>query len=266
MDICALNGFFSPAQRKRFLEAVNKRRSVRAYRGKPDVAQLSALHFAAARVCLPGVRIEIADTDPALLFRRLPVVGGITGTQKFAAVIADETVPHAALHAGISGEAFILEATALDVGTCWVASFRRKEIFLPLEANEKVLAVTPLGIPNDVNPGRRRKKLTDICVGDPASWPLWAYHAAECVRQAPSAVNLQPWRLAFAGRTLMLMKGGMSGSALDFGIALLHASLGAGESPHEIHWGEGKEIASLLMEEMESPAVREIAESDGGKE
>ena len=127
MEACALNDFYSPAQRARFLNAVSKRRSVRAYKSEPDVAQLSALQYAAARVCLPGVRIEIADMPPELLFRRLPVVGGITGTEKFAAVIADTSVPRAGLLAGISGEAFILEATGLDVGTCWVASFRRKE-------------------------------------------------------------------------------------------------------------------------------------------
>lgn len=249
MDPCALNGFYSPAQRARLLENVNRRRSVRAYRLEPDVSQLSALHYAAARVCLPGVRIEIADTDPSLLFRRLPVVGGISGTGKYAALIADLSIPRAMLHAGVSGEAFVLEATALGVGSCWVASFRKKECFVPLKEQERVLAAIPLGISNEVSAGRRRKKLSEICVGDPAAWPLWAYHAAECVRQAPSALNLQPWRLSYAGRTLLLMKGGRSGTDLDMGIALLHMSLGAGEKEHEIQWGEGKEIAALLAED-----------------
>ena len=248
MDPCALNDFFSPAQRARFLEAVSKRRSVRSYKSGPDLEQLGALNFAAARVCLPGIRIEISEMPPELLFRRLPLVGGVSGTERFAAIIADMTAPHAELHAGISGEAFILEATALGLGTCWVASFRRKEVVLPLGEHEKVLAVTPLGISNEVNAGRRRKKLNEICAGDPASWPLWAYHAAECVRQAPSAVNLQPWRLAYAGRTLVLNKAKM-GTLLDMCIALLHMSLGAGEKPHEIQWGEGNEIAALVAED-----------------
>ena len=54
------------------------------------------------------------------------------------------------------------------------------------------------------------------------------------------------WRY---GRTLLLMKGGLGGSELDLGIALLHMSLGVGEKEHEIHWGEGKEIAALLAED-----------------
>lgn len=248
-EACALNGFFSPAQRQRLLQAVAARRSVRAYRGAPDVAQLSALHYAAARCCLPGVRIEIGDTDPKLLFRRLPVVGGISGTGKFAAIIADTSVPRAVLHAGVSGEAFILEATALHVGTCWVMSYRKKEFFLPLREHEQALAVTPLGIINEVNAGRKRRKLTDLCVGDPAAWPLWAYRAAECVRQAPSAVNRQPWRMSYAGRTLMLSRAAVGGTELDMGIALLHMSLGAEDHPHVIQWGEGREVASLVLEE-----------------
>ena len=246
---CALNGFFSPAQRQRLLQAVSARRSVRAYRGEPDVSQMSALHYAAARCCLPGVRIEIGDTDPRLLFRRLPVVGGIQGTGKFAAIIADTSAPYSALHAGVSGEAFILEATALNVGTCWVMSYRRKEFFLPLKEGERALAVTPLGVINDVNPGRKRKKLTDLCVGDPAAWPLWAYRAAECVRQAPSAMNRQPWKLSYAGRTLMLSRAGAGGTEVDMGIALLHMSLGAEDHAHVIRWGEGREIASMVLEE-----------------
>ena len=71
----------------------------------------------------------------------------------------------------------------------------------------------------------------------------------DAMSQAPSAVNLQPWRLSYAGRTLLLMKGGLGGSELDLGIALLHMSLGVGEKEHEIQWGEGKEIAALLAED-----------------
>ena len=36
-----------------------------------------------------------------------------------------------------------------------------------------------------------------------------AYSAAECVRIAPSAINLQPWKLNYAGRTLQLLRSGM---------------------------------------------------------
>ena len=249
MQECALNQFFAPAQRERLLSAVSRRCSVRAYAGEPTVAQLSALNYAAARVCLPGARIVLAEAPAALLYRHLPFVPAISGTGRYAAVIVNEQAdPHAGIHAGISGEAFVLEATALGVGTCWVMAFKRKNADLPLRAGEKIAAVIALGVPARGEPvSRKRKKLTEFCADDPAGWPLWAYNAAECVRQAPSALNRQPWRLSFVGRTLLLTQAG--GTALDMGIALLHLSLGVGDKPHEIRWESGRDVASILSED-----------------
>ena len=50
MDTCALNDFYSPAQRARFLASIPKRQSVRKFSAAPDVAQKSALNYAASRV------------------------------------------------------------------------------------------------------------------------------------------------------------------------------------------------------------------------
>ncbi len=248
MELCALNGFFSPAQRQRFLLAVPRRRSVRQYRGAPDAGQIGALHYAAVRSALPGVRIVIGETPADQLYRKLPFVGAIQGTSRYAAVIADENVPHAAIHAGISGEALILEAVAMGLGTCWVAAFKRSGADIPLQPGEKIKAVIALGVPNEQGGPRKRKKLSEICGTDPAGWPLWAYNAAECVRCAPSAVNLQPWRLSYAWHALVLSTA-RAGADLDMGIAMLHMLLGAGDEPFIMCWEEGKEIASLVAED-----------------
>lgn len=245
---CALNGFYSPAQRERFYAAVSKRRSIRKFSAAPDVAHKSALSYAAARVCLPGVRIELGEGEPETIFRKLPLVGGITGTNRYAAVIADKKDDLSGLYAGASGEAFVLEAVSLGLGTCWLGSFREKGVDIPLNENEKILAVIALGIPDEEPRELKRKKLTDICYGDPASWPLWAYNAAECVRLAPSAINRQPWKMAFAGRTMALLRKPFAGD-LDMGIAMLHMSLGVGEKEHVIRLGEGNEVATLLAED-----------------
>lgn len=251
MDRCALNGCFAPAQKEKWLNAVAHRRSVRAYADAPDVEQMGALHYAAARLRLPGMRIVIAEAPSALLFRKLPFVEQISGTNRYAAIVANEKEdPRAALYAGAGGEAFVLEAASLGVGSCWVMSFRRSGVSdLSLEAGEKVLAVTPLGIPAErTGTGAKRKKLNEICLGDPTHWPIWAYNAAECVRRAPSAMNRQPWRISFAGRTLILSRSSL-GSPLDYGIAALHLSLGVGNMAHTLRWGEGREIISLVAED-----------------
>ena len=249
MNECALNGFFSAAQRARFAGAVALRTSVRAYAGPPDVAQNSALNYAAARVALPGVRLQIHSAGETSIFVKLPGVDGITGTDRYATVVYDQNVPYAAYHAGISGEAFVLEAVSLGLGACWLGSFKRKLVAETLQSGEKLAAIIALGVPAESSaPARRRKTLQQICGGDPASWPLWAYNAAECVRNAPSAMNLQPWRLSFAGRTLLLRRTLLS-SPLVMGIALLHMSLGAGDKAHVIRWGEKDEVASLVAED-----------------
>ena len=248
MDACAVNGFFSSVQLDKYSAAAPKRRSVRSFVGDPDIQQMSALHYAAARLALPGVRIALGEAPAGDLYRRLPLVETIHGTRRYAAIIADEEIPHAAIHAGISGEAFLLEAVSLGLGTCWVAAFKRGGVNVPIEEGEKIKALIAVGAPAGEGGPRKRKKLTEICSSDPSDWPLWAYNAAECVRIAPSAVNLQPWRLSFAGRTLMLSSARPNAN-LDMGIAILHMTLGAKDKPHILRWGEGKELAALIAED-----------------
>ena len=67
------------------------------------------------------------------------------------------------------------------------------------------------------------------------------------MRQAPSAVNLQPWSLSYAQRTLRLL--GKRADSLDMGIAMLHMEAAAGDAPHLWQWGEDKCVAHLIAEE-----------------
>ena len=248
MEASILNTFYSPAQLARWRGAVPGRYSCRGYAGAPDADQLAALSYAAQRVCLPGTRIEIASCTEDL-FVRVPLVERIHGTDQYAAIIADMEQSLPRTLAGISGEAFVLEAAALGVGTCWVSgTYRRGAVNVKLSENERVVAVTPLGLAaGDPPQKRRRKKLSDICNSAPENWPLWAYQAAEAVRQAPSAVNLQPWSLSYGQRTLRLL--GRKADSLDMGIAILHMAAAAGGSRQHWEWGEGKCVAHLIVEE-----------------
>lgn len=251
MPACPLNAFFSTAQRTRYLGAIPHRYSCRTFKEPLDISHISALSYAAQRVCLPGVRIVLSECGDDLFFG-LPIVGRIKGMTRCAYIIADMSEPYAALHAGISGEAFVLEAAAMHVGTCWVSgSYRRSAVDVELNEGEKVLAVTPLGLPeNQEAPARSRKKLSQICLGNPTEWPLWAYHAAEAVRAAPSAVNMQPWKLNYAGHALQLLTNGKT-NTLDLGIAMLHMEAAMEGRKHLWEWGEGKTVAHLIVEENE---------------
>ena len=209
---------------------------------------LTALHYTAARVCLPGVRIVLAECEDSL-FVRVPVFGGISGAKRCACIFVNKEQPHAMTLAGISGEAFVLEAQSQNVATCWVSgTYRRKLVPAEPEEGEKLAALIALGIPESETSGmkRKRKALTDICLTPPAEWPHWAYQAAEAVRQAPSAVNLQPWRLNYGQQTLRLL--GKRTDSLDMGIAMLHMEASVGSLPHAWVWGDYRCTAHLIVE------------------
>lgn len=148
------------------------------------------------------------------------------------------------LELGYLGEAFVLEATRLGLGTCWLAgSFSRKTAasLVTLAPGERVPAVTPVGIVEPTfSSGERslrtivrassRKPLETIAPNaGPESWPEWALTALEAARLAPSGSNRQPWRFRMDGEQLVLYrtKRPYWTTQLDLGIAMLHAQLGA---------------------------------------
>lgn len=248
MEHCPLNHFYTPAQRQRYLAAIPGRYSCRSFSAPPDVPALAALNYAAQRVCLPGTRILIAECGDEL-FHNMPLVGAIRGATRYAAILTSAAPPRARLLAGVSGEAFVLEAAAMGVGTCWLGFYRKKALNISPFPGESVAAIIALGMPESPKAQvvRKRKSLAQLCVGDPAAWPLWAYQAAEAVRQAPSAMNAQPWKLAYARRSLQLL--GRSPNRLDFGIALMHMEAAAGDKRRLWQWGQGHVIAHLVAED-----------------
>ena len=127
-------------------------------------------------------------------------------------------------------------------------TYRRSAVNAPHAENERVVAVMSVGVPARAEPPqRRRKKLAQICTTPPEKWPLWAYQCAEAVRQAPSAVNLQPWQLSYGQRTLRLL--GRKADSLDMGIAMLHMAAAVGDSRFHWEWGERKCVAHLIVEQ-----------------
>jgi hypothetical protein len=158
---------------------------------------------------------------------------------------------------GYLGEAFILEATTLGLGTCWIAgTFDKKRAgdLVELRAGERVMALTPLGTPVEQRGAgewllRRALKVSHRLpletiapgIGDPADgtptaatgsdmpWPTWARTAVEAARLAPSGVNRQPWRFRLEGTGLVLARAEKLywTAPFDLGIARLHVELGA---------------------------------------
>lgn len=238
-----LNGFYLAAQKKRWLNEMSYRTSCRKFSGPPSIGPWTALSYAASRCCMPGVRIVLGACDERFFSPGILPVSWITGVTRFAAVIVDDRDLLSRIHAGISGEAFVLEASAQEIGTCWVGgTYRKKECPVPLEAWENVACVIALGTPEkladrETLPSRKRKSLERICTNNLDGWPEWAKNAGEAMRIAPSALNQQPWQLEYIGGNLSLW--GAEKNAIDLGIALLHIEASITQ-PHFWTLGQGR--------------------------
>lgn len=233
-----LASLFPPHDRAHLIEAARLRTSCRAYAAAPDMADCAALSYALGRYQLPGVRLVFCPVEEGFFTGALLATRRITGCRMIAAVIADDA-PRSRVHAGIMGESLVLEATSRGLGTCWVSgSFRRKELHVPLAANEAVLAVIALGKPAEpltAPASRHRKPPEHFCRGDLSTWPEELTDAAALVQCAPSAMNMQPWMLALGTQGEFILDTA-DRSLLDAGIALCHAEL-ALDTPHTWYYG-----------------------------
>ncbi len=238
----ALETLYPAHDKPRLIEAARLRSSCRSFCAPPDTAQYAALSYAVQRYALPGVRIELLPVPSTFFTSTLLGMKRITGCTMMAAVIIDDT-PLSRLHAGIVGESLALEATSLGLGSCWATgSFRRRELRVPVAPHEGVLCVIALGQPAEpltVPASRPRKALDRICRGDLRTWPEMLLDAAELVRIAPSAMNMQPWMMSIGPENEFILDAN-DRAQLDAGIALCHAEL-ALDVPHTWYFGRDKQ-------------------------
>ena len=226
-----------------WFSAIDRRVSRRRFSGElPAEGRARVEAFCRDTGAAGAARVELVAGDAGAMFTGL--VGGygaVSGMPLVAALIARDG---AEADVGYLGEALILEATDAGLATCWIAgSFDRDRVatLVGLRPGERVVAVTPLGLPRERFSGgerlfRRsvraatRLGIDRIAPGiDAGSWPRWALTATEAARRAPSGKNLQPWRFRFDGDGLVLsqtLKRYWT-APIDMGIARLHVELGA---------------------------------------
>ena len=161
---------------------------------------------------------------------------------------------------GYCMEKIILEATALNLGTCWLAGTFRRSSFarqICLNQGELLPAVTPVGYPDSQKSllermmkagagSRRRKSWEQLFFNNDEQTPLTEEDAGvyrdalEAVRLAPSAANRQPWRFLKKGEgefylylkeNLLFNRamGKIRTQNIDMGIAMCHFELVAKE-------------------------------------
>lgn len=235
----------------RWHPAINIRRSRRQYDQlhKIEPEKVDCL----SKVCreftpYSSARVEFIPEPPDDIFSNaLGFYGNIRGAPSFLAFIGDTSDPNIQEKVGYTGEAAMLEATALGLGTCWVAltyNSKAAHSILKLGKNEKLICVSPVGYAIDkigieekaytaFGANHQRKPLSSLVSGlTEAEWPGLIKAAVEAARLAPSAMNRQPWKFHIVDNsiTISVQSPGLEfnvAKRLDCGIAMLHIEIGA---------------------------------------
>lgn len=218
---------------ERWYKAIKKRVSIRKYSCDPSKEEYEILKEAAECLSCDEARIVVGRKSG--IFD--PLIGRtISGTNTFAAVISRGRDEDEYL-AGTVGEAFILECTAMGLGTCWLGLSFNKQVASSCiklkNGNEKIRCLISIGHFDEMPQNKRSRKtvynITGLGEKAYARLPEWQRCAVEAGRLAPSARNVQPWEFDVLKDSIQVacVSRNFGYGALDCGIAMLHIEVGA---------------------------------------
>lgn len=162
------------------LEVIQKRRSVRKYKEDPIPEKDLMRVLEAARLAPSGKNFQpwkfIIVKDKALKEKLAQASAGQFFMAEAPIIIVGCGFPdNCYAHMGrymkswsvdvtIALEHLILQAQEEGLGTCWIGSFEEEEVkaILNIPENVKVLALIPLGYPDEIPRFRGRKSLDEI--------------------------------------------------------------------------------------------------------
>jgi nitroreductase len=166
------------------LDVIQKRRSVRKYKKDPIPEKTLRRVLEAARLAPSGKNIQpwkfIIVKDKVLKEKLAQASAGQFFMAEAPVIIVGCGFPdNCYAHMGrymkswsvdvtIALEHLILQAQEEGLGTCWIGSFEEDEVkaILNIPENVKVLALTPLGYPDEIPRFRGRKSLDEIISND----------------------------------------------------------------------------------------------------
>ncbi|WP_438431240.1 nitroreductase family protein [Gorillibacterium sp. sgz500922] len=240
--------------------------SRRKYTAAPSAEELAELARYAAelnRDADGAVRIGVwADGAEEVFGGLTNSYGMFSGVRAFAGFIGRSggDGERTGVLCGYYGEQFILKATAMGLGTCWVAGTFDKSMarrIAGVNEGETLYCVSPLGaVPEALglrerlvkgfSAKRSRKPLADLLTSPEAlaAAPAWMASALESARIGPSAMNAQPWRFRLAQDRQAItayLASHPAAKRVDLGIALAHIEIAALQAGVRGVWTEGEE-------------------------
>ncbi len=236
------------------VNSIMKRRSVRNYSGELIAdAELEKLRDyiseldGAAGVFGSKVRLELIESGGG---EKLGTYGVIRGARFFMTAACKKSA-HDMEDVGYQFEKLILFATQLGLGTVILGGTFSRGGFskaIDLQADEALPVVSPVGYEGGgksllgrmikSNAGNRKPWDELFFDGDfttPLSSGGESAEILEAVRQAPSAMNAQPWRIVKDGEAAFhfYSAGKIDMNRIDMGIAMCHFEIAAAEKGFE---------------------------------
>lgn len=164
-------------------ETIKARRSIRKYKPRPIPDEKLRIIFEAARLApsaanrQPWGFVVVRDSE------RKKALAKIANNQMF---LADAAVIVAAVgdpevskkwcekDVMIAVEHLALTAAASGCGTCWIGAFNENEVknLLSIPERLSVVALLPIGVPDEAPPSRPRKEFSEIYFEDEYGKPL----------------------------------------------------------------------------------------------
>ncbi len=230
-----------------YSEAIIRRISNRTYLPVPLTPEESAELQKVIDQCneASGLRFQLF-TDFSGPFSGMKSYGIFSGVTNLIALTGPESDQNLDEKCGYYGEKVVLSATAMGLGTCWVAATYDKASCRGFAGEgERLCCVVALGrVPE--NPSvkeklirgvmlRKSKPLAELSKG---VGPDWFMSGIAAVQRAPSARNLQPVRFCCQGDSVTAELTEHHGlSLVDLGIAKYHFEVGAHGGIWT--WGDG---------------------------
>lgn len=230
----------------RWYEAASRRSSVREYNGKAFSEEvIQSLKDLVRDLGNENENVRLQLLTDINVFKTPFFMNSISGTKYSVAVIA---INGAEQEAGSIGEAFVLECTACNIGTCWISgsynkSLARKRVML--KNNENLMGIIAFGHTDALLKARTKGKkspeeLADCTSAKFKSLPEWQQAAAKCAAIAPTARNKQEFEFEFTANSVKIYptSSNMGFVNLDCGIVMLHIEIAAAHCGVYGTWSE----------------------------
>jgi len=215
------------------LQAIEARRSVRAYEERPLAPQdRDALTARIGELnAESGLNMQLIENEPQAFGGLLAHYGHFSGVTSYIALVGPDS-PALPERCGYFGERLVLFARQLGLDTCWVAGTYRKgkvKAAYQRRAGEKLMAVIAVGYGKE--PGRpHRSRTFDEVAQTDGEAPGWFRAGVEAALAAPTAINQQRFRFVLQDGTVTAQALRGPYSKIDLGIVKCHFEIASGRA------------------------------------